>query len=204
MQKIAILGGTFNPIHNGHLHLVRQFSQIIKADRVLLIPTRTPPHKAAPDLAPAQDRLEMCRLAAEPDGFEVSDMEIRREGPSYTSDTLLELKQKYPDSQLFFITGEDMFLTLGKWHKPEIVYSLATICAAPRSRHGCTALNQYAEKVRKLGAKTMICDIEYLPISSTMVRRAVHRGENLLAYVPKQVADFIYEHHLYLEERHES
>jgi nicotinate-nucleotide adenylyltransferase len=204
MQKIAILGGTFNPIHNGHLHLVRRFSQMIQADRVLLIPTRIPPHKAAPDLAPAQDRLQMCRLAAEPDGFEVSDMEIRREGPSYTSDTLLELKQIYPNSELFFITGEDMFLTLEEWHNPELVYSLATICAAPRSRNGCTALNQYAEKVGKKGAKTMICNIDYLPVSSTMVRNAVRRGENLLAYVPRQVADYICKHHLYMEEQNES
>ena len=204
MQKIAILGGTFNPIHNGHLHLVRQFAQIIQADRVVLIPTRTPPHKIAPNLAPAQDRLEMCRLAVEQDGFEVSDMEVKREGLSYTSDTLLELKQAYPHAQLFFITGEDMFLTLEQWHKPEIVYSLATICAAPRSRQGCEALNQYAEKVGKLGAKTMICNIDYLPISSTMVRRAVHQRKDILAFVPKPVADFIYKHHLYLEEENES
>ncbi|WP_411677754.1 nicotinate-nucleotide adenylyltransferase [Caproicibacter sp.] len=204
MRKIAVMGGTFNPIHNGHLHLVRRFQQIIGADRVLLIPTGTPPHKIAPNLAPARDRLEMCRLAVLSDGFEVSDMEIRRIGPSYTSDTLLAVKRENPDAELFFITGEDMFLTLHDWHEPEVIYSLATVCSAPRSSRGCSALRSYAERVVKNGAKTMICDIQYLPISSTMVRDAVRRGEDLLDYVPTAVANYIYHHHLYSEEQNES
>lgn len=203
MQKLAIFGGTFNPIHNGHLHLVRQFAQRIGADRVLLIPTRIPPHKIASDLAPAQDRLEMCRLAVKQDGFEVSSIEIDRDGPSYTSDTLLAVKRKNPGSELFLITGEDMFLTLGNWHDPQKIYSLATICAAPRSERGCRALNEYAGNVSKAGAKTMICNIEFLPISSTMVRNAARKREDLSGYVPPAVADYITRHHLYSEEKHE-
>ncbi|QAT49764.1 nicotinate (nicotinamide) nucleotide adenylyltransferase [Caproiciproducens sp. NJN-50] len=203
MQKLAVFGGTFNPVHNGHLHLVRQFAQRIGADRVLLIPTKIPPHKVIRDLAPARDRLEMCRLAVERDGFEVSAIEIERDGPSYTSDTLLAVKRENPGSELFFITGEDMFLTLGKWHEPEKIYSLATVCAAPRSERGCEALNEYAERVGRAGAKTMICDIEFLPISSTMVRNAARKKENLSAYVPQAVADYIYRHHLYSEESYE-
>lgn len=201
MRKLAVFGGTFNPVHNGHLHLVRQFVQRIGADRVLLVPTKIPPHKTVPDLAPAWDRLEMCRLAVKRDGFEVSDIEIRRDGPSYTSDTLLAVKRENPDSELFFITGEDMFLTLEEWHEPQTIYSLATVCAAPRSERGCRALNEYAEKVGRAGAKTMICDIGFLPISSTMVRNAVRRKEDLSVYVPPAVADYISKHHLYSEEQ---
>jgi len=203
MRKLAVFGGTFNPVHYGHLHLVRQFVQRIGADRVLLVPTKIPPHKTVPDLAPAWDRLEMCRLAVKQDGFEVSAIEIQRDGPSYTSDTLLAVKRENPDSELFFITGEDMFLTLEKWHEPKMIYSLATVCAAPRSKRGCRALNEYAEKVGRDGAKTMICDIGFLPISSTMVRNAVRKKEDLSTYVPSAVADYIYEHHLYSEEQYE-
>lgn len=200
MRKLVILGGTFNPVHYGHLHLLRKFVQRIGADRALLIPTGTPPHKTAPDLAPGKDRLAMCRLAVQKDGFEVSDVEIRRNGPSYTADTLLTVKRENPDSELYFITGEDMFLTLQDWHEPELIYSLATICAAPRSEHGCGALKAYAEKIKKRGAKTMICNLNFLPISSTMVRSAVRRGNDLSGYVPLPVADYIYQHHLYSEE----
>mgnify|MGYP000931455490 FL=1 len=200
MQKLVILGGTFNPVHYGHLQLLRRFVQKIGADRALLIPTGTPPHKIAPDLAPGKDRLAMCRLAVQRDGFEVSDIEIKRSGPSYTADTLLAVKRDNPESELYFIMGEDMFLTLQDWYKSELIYSLATICAAPRSDHGCRALKAYAEKIKRRGAKTIICNLDFLPISSTMVRSAACRGENLSTYVPVSVADYIYQHHLYSEE----
>ena len=88
-MKTGVYGGTFNPIHNGHLHIVEEFRRGLGLDRVLLIPAHVPPHKTAPDLAPAGDRLEMCRLACEGTQFEVSDLEIRRGGPSYTAETLL-------------------------------------------------------------------------------------------------------------------
>jgi nicotinate-nucleotide adenylyltransferase len=88
MRRIAIFGGTFNPIHNGHIHLAMQYARILGVEKVLLIPTKTPPHKIPVDLASSEDRLEMCRLASENRIFEVSDIEIKRLGPSYTADTL--------------------------------------------------------------------------------------------------------------------
>lgn len=204
MEKLAVFGGTFNPIHNGHLHLARQFAQKIGADRVVLVPTAMPPHKTAADLAPAADRLEMCRLAAQKDRFEVSSLEIRRGGRSYTSDTLRSIKKSNPGSELFFLMGEDMFLTLLDWHEPEIICSLATICAAPRSPSGCSSLRAYAERVRRIGAKIMICNIKYLPVSSTAVRSAVRGGRDLSNLVPPPVAAYIYEHRLYSEGQNES
>ena len=199
MLKIAVFGGTFNPIHNGHVHMVRQFAEKIGADQVLLIPTSVPPHKQADDLASAQDRLEMCRLAFPEERFRVSDLEIRRGGPSYTSDTLRELKKLYPDSELYLITGEDMFLTLDHWYEPEVIFSFATVCAAPRSWDGCEPLQNCAKKLQQMGAKTLIADIRFLPISSTMVREAVKEGNNISGLVPKAVESYILEHHLYLE-----
>lgn len=204
MQKLVIFGGTFNPIHYGHLHLVRQFAKIIETNQVLLIPTAKPPHKIVRDLASARDRLEMCRLAVKRDGFQISDMEIRRGGLSYTSDTLLQIKKSNPDCELYFVTGEDMFLTLPKWHEAKAIYSLATICAAPRTKQGCRTLNEFAKKIAGMGAKTMICDIGILPMSSTMIRNAVKKGKDISDYVPATVADYIHQHHLYLEEQNES
>lgn len=199
MRKIAIYGGTFNPIHNGHIHLANQFAQLLGLDKVILIPTRVPPHKQAADLAPAKDRLAMCRLAASDGIFEVSDIEIRREGLSYTVDTLLELKQQNPDSEFYLITGEDMFTTILNWYHAEVICSLATICAAPRSKLGLDPLVDYARILEQNGAKTIIKNIEYLPISSTMVRLATKNGESISSLVPPAVADYILENNLYLE-----
>lgn len=200
MRKIAVFGGTFNPIHNGHLHLAGQFAGILHADTVLLIPTNVPPHKRAPDLAPAEDRLAMCRLAARGDGlFRVSDLEIRRGGPSYTSETLVRLRALFPGAELFLIVGEDMFVTLEEWHDPAAIYHLATVCAAPRSPAGTSALRRYAERIEAKGARTRIENIAYLPVSSTRVREAVRAGESISALVPAPVERYIREKKLYME-----
>lgn len=200
MQKIAVFGGTFNPVHNGHLHLADNFYKIINADKLLFIPTYVPPHKAPLELASSKDRLEMCRIAAEGTPFDVSDIEIKRGGESYTSDTLKSLKKIYGNNSSFYlILGEDMFITLEKWHEPEIIYSLATLCAAPRSKMGYDNLMHYAVKLRGKGADVLIADIEYLPISSTQVRLAAKKDKNLSEYVPKGVADYISKKHLYSE-----
>lgn len=198
MQKIAIFGGTFNPIHNGHIHLAKQFALQLGADKVILIPTYVPPHKQKLALAPAMDRLAMCRLAAAENQFEVSDIEIKRKGLSYTADTLRELKQIYPDSEFYLITGEDMFLTLERWHESQTIFALAVLCAAPRSNGGLQSLLDYARVMQRHGAKTMIGNIEYLPVSSTMVRDAVKEKKSITRLVPTLVANYIGENKLYL------
>lgn len=199
MRKIAVYGGTFNPIHNGHIHVAKQFARLLGVEHVLLIPTMVPPHKEAPDLAPAEDRLAMCRLAEPQTLFQVSDLELRREGPSYTADTLKELKQLYPNSELYLLMGEDMFLTVQNWWHPEVLYALSTLCAAPRSASGTKNLMEHAKLLERSGARSYIADIEYLPVSSTMVRSAVKHGQRISELVPSPVERYIYEHHLYLE-----
>lgn len=197
MEKIGIYGGTFNPIHNGHLHLARCFVQRLGLDRVILIPTNVPPHKAAKDLVNAQDRLKMCALAAQIEGFQVSDVEIARQGPSYTRDTLLVMAERFPDSELYLITGEDMFLTVESWRDPGLIFQLAVLCAAPRSSGGIGALSKHAARLRQFGARTVVEDIEYLPISSTMIRDAVKSGQSITGLVPASVEEYIREHQLY-------
>lgn len=112
-RRLGVFGGTFNPIHNGHLRLLQGAREALELDRVLVIPTKQPPHKRPQQLASDEDRLAMCRLAVEGlSGVEVSDLEIRRGGLSYTADTLAELRRRYPDSTLYLLVGGDMFLTI--------------------------------------------------------------------------------------------
>lgn len=199
MRKIGIYGGTFNPIHNGHIYVAEQFAQRLGLDRVIFIPTHVPPHKQATDLAPAQDRLAMCRAALPHALFEVNDTEIRRDGKSFTSDTLRELKHSNPADELYLLMGEDMFLTVQDWHEPQTIFSIAVLCAAPRSIDGLARLLGHAKLLNHLGAKTIVQNIEYLPVSSTMVRAAVKCGNRIDDFVPPAVAAYIAEKGLYLE-----
>lgn len=197
MKKLAIFGGTFNPVHNGHLHLVQGFRERLGLDRVLLIPSRVPPHKAAADLADAKDRLEMCRLAAQPYGLEVSDLELLREGPSYTVDTLRQLHQTNSDAELYLLMGADMFLTLEHWYQSEELFRLARMCAVPRDENGRSELLAYAKHLESLGVKTHVEELSLLPISSTLVRERIGQGLPITGLVPKAVEEYITEHHLY-------
>lgn len=197
MEKLAMFGGTFNPIHNGHLHLVEGFRSRLGFQRVLFIPSRVPPHKAAPDLADAVHRLAMCRLAAEPAGFEVSDLELHREGPSYTVDTLHQLHLMYPDTQLYLIMGADMFLSLEQWYRFEELFQLAQLCAAPRDDNNRQELLSYAKRLQSMGARTHVEDLPLLPVSSTIIRKRIRQGKPISDLVPWAVEHYIMEHHLY-------
>lgn len=198
-MKTAVYGGTFNPIHNAHIHLASEFAKRVGFDRVILIPANIPPHKRVKELASGKDRLAMCKLAAEEYGLEVSDIELQRQGPSYTVDTLEELHQKYPEDELYLLTGEDMFLTLMQWRCPLRILELAVICAAPRSREGMPRLEACAKQLQANGGRTILENVEYLPVSSTMVREAVKKGESVNTLVPVPVAEYIRQNHLYEE-----
>lgn len=200
-QRIGILGGTFNPVHNAHLKMAQDFSDRLHFDKVLMIPTRIPPHKQSADMASSQDRLRMCRLAAESSPvFQVSDLEIRRPGPSYTSDTLEILNRENPDARFYFLTGADMFLTIQDWRRPEKIFELATICAAPREKSDIFILQNHANRLKlQYGSlfQYKILDIPLMPVSSTEIRHRARLGEPIDLFVPKQVAAYIQEHRLY-------
>ncbi len=137
-MKIGIYGGTFNPPHLGHITAARTVFELLKLDQLLLIPAGMPPHKDLPAGSPTPDqRLEMTRLAGEQIGLgdrvQVLDMELRREGRSFTSDTLRQLREEHPDDELWLLMGTDMFLTLQHWHEPEKILSLAGIAAFGRT-----------------------------------------------------------------------
>ncbi|MBQ9938224.1 MAG: nicotinate (nicotinamide) nucleotide adenylyltransferase [Oscillospiraceae bacterium] len=191
------MGGTFNPLHNGHLLLAKGVAEVCGFERVMLIPTNVPPHKAAPDLASAEHRLEFCRLAAEEDSlFWPQDIEIKREGKSYTIDTLEELAEIYPDEEFALIMGADMFLTLHQWMRWKDILKCATVCGVKR-KGVPSELDEYAEGLRELGAKIMLPETDVPEVSSTQLREMLKNGEDVGELIPKNIADYIYENGLY-------
>ena len=153
-MRTAVYGGSFNPIHRGHVHILGEFMERLALDRALLVPAGVPPHKQAPDLAPGEHRAAMCRLAAKAlpgRQVEVSAVELDRPGQSFTSDTLARLNELYPGDQLFLLMGEDMFLTVDRWHEAGEILRRAVLCAAPRSPQGLECLKEKARRLEALG-----------------------------------------------------
>ncbi len=201
-KRMALFGGTFDPIHNGHIELARRFAAQLDLDRVILMPTFVPPHKLKTDMAPAIDRLAMCRLACAPyEELAVSDLEINRRGASFTVLTLEELHRQYPECEWFLLTGADMFLTLSTWHRFADIARLATLCAAPRDEADAACLREHAQTLQAQGARCVVADFTVQPWSSTMVRQRLGRGESVDELVPAAVAEYATAHQLYAENR---
>ena len=187
-MKIGIYGGTFNPIHRGHLTAARAAMDALGLDRLLLIPASVPPHKALPQSsADAADRLEMAALACAELGpvAQALDIELHRTGPSYTVDTLRQLRMEHPEDELWLLMGTDMFLSLETWHRAAEVMSLAHIGAFDRA-HPQPGEDLAAQKrllETKYGATVaIIANRQVIDLSSTQVREALAagRGRNLL------------------------
>ena len=190
-MKTGLFGGTFNPVHNGHVNLVKNFKEELKLDRVLVIPTAVPPHKEAECLVSSEDRLEMCRLAFE-DIAEVSDVEIVRGGRSYTVETLEELKKIYTDDEFYFLVGSDMLLSFKRWYRWEDILSMCTLCATDRdSEKTCLEADD------ELFGKIIFCDFPKTVISSSEVREKIFSGKSISESVPHEVEKYIREKGLY-------
>ena len=195
-MRVGLLGGTFDPIHNGHLALADAAIECARLDRVLLIPSNRPPHRP-PARAGVEDRLAMCRLAAEGHPrLEVSDVEARRSGPSYTLDTLEQLRRQRPDDSLFLILGWDAAREFGSWHRPEDVLALVepVIVNRPGLR------SPYEGELRAAGldpARTVVCPQQTPDARATEVREVAATGGQLDRMVPPAVAEYIRSHALY-------
>lgn len=188
MEKIGIFGGSFNPIHVGHVHLAKSYIRALSLDKLLVIPAKYPPHKQSRDLAPGKTRLALCRLAFEDcPQVEVSDLELSRPGRSYTIDTVQELRRRYPDAELYLIVGGDMFRSFSRWWRFEDILLDCGLCTAPRDskeleelRRSAILLGQYSEKVQ-------ILDIPPIELSSTEIRRRLAAGEDCQGLLPPKV-----------------
>lgn len=198
-MRVGIYGGTFSPVHNGHVAAARAFMEQMWLDILYVIPTGVTPHKIMKGDASAKDRLEMCRLAfSDMDGVIVSDLEMRREGKSYTVDTLRELYD--PAGRLFFLMGTDMLLTLDQWREPEEIFKL---CYPVYIRREADAtldsrivekITSYHQRFGKMVPRIVAPAIE---LSSSDVRKAVADGTSFAGMVPPDVARYIQENKLY-------
>ena len=191
-KKIGILGGTFDPIHLGHLVLAEQVAERLKLDQVIFIPCLRSPHKTRQKLSPAQDRLRMTQLALEDNSsFSVSDIELKRKGLSYTVDTLKELKNLHPNSQIYFLTGSDVLDELGAWKHPEQIYRLAKVVIATRP-----GFDKF-DRRNRFAKKSIVVPITGIDVSSSEIRRRAKRGKSIKYLVPSRVEDYITKKKLY-------
>ena len=168
-MRIGVFGGSFNPIHNGHIELIRGIISELSLDRLLVVPSFLPPHKVADTSVSPENRLDMCRISiSEIPDAEISDIEIRRGGTSYTYETLEELRSIFPRDELFLIIG------------------------------GRKALLDREPFLNNLGAKTEVLSLSLPQISSTEVRQAVKYGQDLSKFVPTAVKEYILKNRLYI------
>ena len=217
--RLGLFGGSFNPVHNGHLTIARQACDALRLDRVLFIPTSDPPHKPHQSLAPAKERYEMVRLAIASDPlFSISDVEFRRPGKSYTIDTIRLLLQEYgTDTALFFLIGLDAFLDFPSWREPRALLNLCSFVVISRpglafsSLSGLTILSPLpAKSLADLDAgRQSTLDIAVgkhhlillrLPpceVSASDIRTRVKQGLSVANILPPLVESYILSHHLY-------
>ncbi|MBR5272155.1 MAG: nicotinate-nucleotide adenylyltransferase [Clostridia bacterium] len=198
-MKLGIFGGTFNPVHNGHIELVRHFADLAGLDKALLIPTKIPPHKASKNLLSGQIRFEMCSLAVESDErIEVSDVELRREGDSYTIDTLKTLEKLYVGAQLYLIMGADMLMCLDSWRDYRGIIDRCVICAAARNDDSVEELLLKAKTLDIPDDKVIISNEEIMTVSSTEIREKIKNGISVRGLIPRAVEEYIASNGLYL------
>ena len=198
-MRVGIYGGTFSPVHNGHVAAAKAFMEQMWLDILYVIPTGVTPHKDMKGNATAADRLEMCRLAfADMEGVIVSDLEMRREGKSYTVDTLRELYD--PEGRLFLLMGTDMLMTLDRWREPDEIFRLCYPVYIRRETDESLdqaiveKITSYQEKYGKVVRRIVAPAIE---LSSTDIRAAVAEDFPIEGAVPPAVAAYIREHNLY-------
>jgi nicotinate-nucleotide adenylyltransferase len=195
--RIGILGGTFNPPHLGHLVCAQEAYIQLELERVILIPAREPPHKPVEDEPGAEHRLELCRLAVDGDPrFDVSEIELNRDGPSYTVDTLSLLHSSAPDTDLYLILGGDIAAGLPDWHEPERVMSLSTLAVAKRRGTPKEQVEQSLARLRG-GRRTRFFRMPRIGVSSTFIRERVRTGQPIRYLVPDPVAAYIADKGLY-------
>ena len=178
-MRIAIYGGSFNPPHIGHVEAARSVCEELRPDRFLIIPANTPPHKELEENSPGpEERLEYCRLAfADIPGAEVSDMEIRREGRSYTSETVEILRRQYPEAEICIVMGTDMFLSFRTWYRWQFMLETCTLAVLSREAYDNREIEDFcAELERENRAKVLIIPHQPLPMSSTEIRERLRMG----------------------------
>lgn len=198
-MRIGIFGGTFSPPHKGHVNAASCFKKEFDLDALLIVPASVPPNKGGTEILPGKHRAEMCKLAfAGIPGCEVSEIELKRGGTSYTYLTLTELSA--PDRELYLLMGSDMFLTLGSWRRPDEILRLATIVAAGRVND--REIGEQMERTRKrllseYGGDIRFLDNPVVEVSSTFLREKIEAGEDVSLWLDDDVRNYIEKENLY-------
>ena len=187
INNYAIFGGTFDPIHNGHLHLINSLLSIKRFEKLIVVPAGDPWQKQ-PNVS-AKSRVEMVRLALSGQDVEISEIEINRSGPSYAIDTVSELKGQYPNKNFTWILGSDAFAEIGSWHRINDLAKLVDFLVIERPGGPVVKVNS------DLSYQSL--EISALDISSSEIRKRISEHENYENLLPASVADYIREHRLY-------
>ncbi|MBT3343429.1 MAG: nicotinate-nucleotide adenylyltransferase [Gemmatimonadetes bacterium] len=190
-ERLGVLGGTFDPIHCGHVLLAQGVREQLDLDRVLFIPAADPPHKSSEHLTSAQHRWTMVERALDGlDGLQPSPLEIERGGTSYTVDTLRHLSADHPAADLHLIIGADNVCDLSTWHDPDGILAIARVVAGARRQVGSAGDDRYSDRMIHL-------DTPLFEVSSTTIRQRLRDGRPIRYLVPPAVEDYIRQHHLY-------
>ncbi len=198
-MKIAIFGGTFNPVHNGHLHFCEQCQSICHFDKILLVPTNIPPHKPSKSLVSNEDRLNMLKLATKNNSLiEVSDIEYTLGGTSYTYNTIKAIEKIYNNSELFLLIGSDMFRIFDTWYNYNEILNSVTVVVGARETSEYEQLIQLKQTKFLSNDKIHIVNIDVYEMSSTEIRQAILNKLSIENYLNPNVLSYIKKYNLYM------
>ena len=198
-NKIGIMGGTFDPVHIGHIIIAEESRVNFDLDKIIFVPTGEPPHKNLKNVTSAKDRYEMTLLSIMHNPyFYISDIEIKREGLTYTIDTIRYFKKRYPKSEIFFIIGADSLINIDKWKNSEELLRESKFIVAKRVGIEYSLLEERINEINDKYSKIVFSvTTPYIDISSTDIRKRVKNGENIKYYLPLDVEAYIKKNRLY-------
>lgn len=190
-MKIGIYGGSFNPIHNGHMHLAECVMNDLGLDKIIFVPSKISPHKSSDEYVSEKDRLKMIELAiAEKDKFELSDYELSQERVSYSVYTVRHFRELYPDDELFLLIGTDMLLCFEKWYCFEEIMQNVILAVAARNDGDLKDIEKKAEELSGYG-KIIVSKSPAYPVSSTEIRKKIRKNQNWSCYLDENVVQYI-------------
>lgn len=196
-MKIAVFGGAFNPVHNGHINLVNHYINLLKPDKILIIPTANPPHRENNNFVRQEHRFNMLKLAfGSYSKVEISDIEFNMQGKSYTYNTISKIKKLYDNADIYLIVGEDQFLYFDKWYEYQKILDEVTVCTAQRNKNKAQKLKVFAENVLN-SKKYIIADFDPVIVSSSEIREKLKNNERVDDLIPEKVLNYINENELY-------
>lgn len=199
-HKLGIFLGTFDPIHNGHMHIARSVASSIGLDSVIIVPSYDSPHKGESVCSSSKERMTMCELACDGEkSIVASDIEIKNKLEGYSLKKIDMIAENYPKAKLYYIIGSDTYLTIMGWNNLEELISKVSFCVVMRDDKDISNIEEIEGKLELLGGETCVCSFDALEISSTNIRKTIKNGESISGLVPEMVEKFILENKLYTE-----